>query len=336
MSRPPVLVVGAGISGIACARRLADAGIGVRVLDRGHRGGGRMAVRTEQIDGRRHPIDVGASYLTVSDPGFEKVVASWAERGLARPWTDTLHLGGDQGLTGTRSGPMRWASPGGLRSLVEDLAAGLDVTVAHEVAEVDLGEGQVEVDGEPARAVVLAMPDPQAADLLPQPVSDALDLGGHSDWVPSVAVWSVWGRRWWPDLDGVFVSDSATVTFVADDGRRRGDDAAVLVAHVAEPLAAANLDAPGAVVAPVLEALPRLLTESGRQAAPAEEPLWAGAHRWSLSRPRDPHDQPFGLYVDDTGGIVGCCGDGWGDKPRIQQAWRSGDQLGADLVERLG
>jgi len=41
----PVVVVGAGIAGLACARALTAAGYPVRVLDRGRRPGGRMSSR---------------------------------------------------------------------------------------------------------------------------------------------------------------------------------------------------------------------------------------------------------------------------------------------------
>ena len=61
------LVVGGGVSGIACARALADSGRPVVVRDRGYRLGGRMAVKTM---GDR-PVDVGASYFTVSVPAFQ-------------------------------------------------------------------------------------------------------------------------------------------------------------------------------------------------------------------------------------------------------------------------
>jgi renalase len=87
-----VVVVGAGISGIACARRLHDAGVTVRVVERSHRLGGRMAVRTEHLDGRPHAVDIGASYFTVQDPHFTQVVSAWERLGLARPWTDTFFL----------------------------------------------------------------------------------------------------------------------------------------------------------------------------------------------------------------------------------------------------
>jgi len=77
----PVIVVGAGISGVAAAREVKDAGLPVVVVDRGRRIGGRMASRT--IDGR--PVDIGASYFTASDPAFTALVADWQQRGLAHP-----------------------------------------------------------------------------------------------------------------------------------------------------------------------------------------------------------------------------------------------------------
>ena len=155
-----VVVVGAGLSGVACARELRAAGLDTRVLDRGRVPGGRMAART--LWDRR--VDLGASYLTVSDPGFAAVVDDWAERGLAREWTDTFTaLGG--GTQDSKTGPVRWGAAHGLRSLVEDLATDLAV----ERREVQALE---ELD---ADAVVLAMPDPQARRLVgDHPVGDEL------------------------------------------------------------------------------------------------------------------------------------------------------------------
>ena len=78
-----VIVVGAGISGVACAQALRTAGVSVRVLERAHTVGGRMASR--RLRGR--PVDLGAAYFTVTDPEFAELVARWRAVGLARPWT---------------------------------------------------------------------------------------------------------------------------------------------------------------------------------------------------------------------------------------------------------
>jgi len=325
----PVVVVGAGISGIACARVLHDGGVAVRVIDRGHRIGGRMAVRTEQLPGGPHPVDIGASYFTARDERFAAVAQGWREAGLAREWTDTFHVLRPRAGKDTTTGLSRWAAPGGLRSLVEDLAQGLDVTTGRDVEEVTVGAGpdpDLAVDGEPAAAVVLAMPEPQAQDLLPEPVAGELRLSERMDWTPAISVWAAWGTRWWPELDGAFVEDSQVLSWVADDGRRRGDGAPVLVAHTTAAFADDRLDDPGSAAEPVLAELGKLF---GRR---PPEPELLRAHRWSLASPGSPREEPFGLHP----ALVGLCGDGWGAKPRVEQAWTSGTGLGEELLRRLG
>lgn len=331
-----VLVVGGGISGVACARSLHQAGADVRLVDRGRRLGGRMAGRTVDTVVGRHVVDTGASYFTVRDDGFAAVVEGWRERGLLRRWTDTFHLSDGDGLVGTKVGPVRWAGTRGLRALVEDLAEGLQVENPRDVTEVvpvpagsdaEAGPG-VLVDGERFDAVVLAMPDPQAVDLLPPATTDELLDGSGWDWRPSIAVYAAWTERCWPELDGVFVDGSAVLEWVADDGRRRGDDAPVLVAHTTPVFAASRLDEPASAVPHVLAELSRVL---GRELT---DPEWARAHRWSLASPARPRPAPaFSLTADGT---VGVCGDAWGERSRVEAAWLSGTRLADELAGRLG
>lgn len=309
-----VTVVGGGLSGIACARRLHDAGVPVVVYERAHRLGGRLAVRTEQLSSGPHPVDLGAPYFTVRDKGFQQVVDRWETAGLARPWTDSF-----MGQSGP--GPLRWSAANGMRSLAEDLAEGLDVRLNHEVRQVS-DDGTA--DGEPADAVVLAMPDPQAERLLNPALAQRLEVTGR-DWSPVLSVWSVWPKRWWPEFDGAFVAGSPVLTWVSDDGRSRGDAAAVLVAHTSGDFARSMADDAERAIASVLAELPRVLGGS-----PPAEPLVARMHRWALASAGQPHDAPFALL-----GRIGVCGDDWGPKSRVEQAWISGDQLASALLEVL-
>ena len=305
VARVAVVVVGAGISGIACARELTARGVAVRVLERARTVGGRMASR--QMYGR--PVDLGAAYFTARDEEFTRVVHRWRDAGLAREWTDELAV-----LPGTdrTSGPVRWAAPGGLRSLVADLADGLDVTLERTVQRV--GPGPV-VDGEPADAVVLAMPDPQAARLHAVP--------SFPDWTPVISVAAGWSERTWPDLPAAFVNDHPVLTLVADDGARRGDGAPVLVAHSTADVARAHDADPDGAVAPVLDALRDLLGVG--------TPEWTHAHRWRYASPGQDREEPF--HLGDDG--VGLAGDGWG-RARVETAWRSGTLLARAVADRLG
>ena len=309
----PVTVVGAGISGVACARALQEAGVPVRVLDRGRRPGGRMASRTfaDRV------VDTGASYLTAA-PGspFAAVVEDWVARGLARAWTDTFAVAGPGGLEERKSGPVRYAAPAGLRSLVADLASGLDVVQERTVQRVADGPS---VDGEEVPAAVLALPGPQARRLVDDALAGA--LLDDADWQPALAVVLGFDRRGWDaDLHGAFVHDDDAVEWIADDGDRRGDGAPVLVAHTTPTLAARHLDRPEDAVGAVTAAVARVL---GLAAGPA----WTAVHRWTFAKPAAPREEPFGLV-----GRIGACGDGWSAPSRVQSAWSSGDALGAALA----
>jgi renalase len=308
----PVIVVGGGISGIACARALHEAGVAVQVLDRGRRLGGRMASRT--VAGR--PVDTGASYFTASDPAFEAVVEDWRDRGLARPWTDTFDVVGSEAT----SGPMRWGSTTGFRALVEDLAAGLDVRTEVTVEAVRRAD-PLEVDGRPAAAVLLAMPDPQASRLLTDDLRATLPAPVGFE--PVLALVAGWPKRHW-SFDGLFVDEDPVLAWIADDGRRRGDDAPMLVAHSTTGFAADHLADPAAAEPALVEALLRVLEVS-------EPPSTTLVHRWSFARPTSPRDEPYALTTDG----VGLCGDAWGGKPRVEAAYLSGRALGIALVDRL-
>lgn len=301
-----VVIVGAGLAGIACARALQESGVGVRVLDRGYVPGGRMA--SKRLWGR--PVDLGASYFTVDDPGFAAVVDDWAARDLARRWTDTFTAIDADGSS-SKTGPVRWGATHGLRSLVEDLASDL-VVERREVTDLaELG----------AATVVLAMPDPQARRLVgDHPVADVLGR----EWEPVLALAARWPDRSW-DLDGAFVNDDGDVAWIADDGRRRGDDAPVLVAHSTPALAARHLDDPSGAAPAMVEAVRRLLGVG--------EPDEVHVHRWTFARPTGKREAAYALVDGDP--LVGVCGDGWGPRPKVETAWVSGTSLGQALAGTL-
>ncbi len=313
----PVLIVGAGIAGVACGRALHDAGVPVRLVDRGRVPGGRMASR--RIDDRY--VDTGASYFTARDERFSAVVRDWQARGLAREWTDTFVTvpGGE-----TKTGPVRWAAAGGLRSLVTDLAAELDVEQHREVTTVaptGTGPGLL-VDGEPAGTVVLAMPDPQALRLLDPSLSEARALIAEREWEATLALVARFPARTW-DFDGAFVDD-ATLSWVADDGSRRGDGAPVLVAHSTPAFARPRLADPVAAETELVAAL--------RRSFDLPEPVSTYVQRWTFSKPAGGRYEPYGL-VGGASSTLGFCGDGWGAS-KVEAAWLSGHLLGEALAAR--
>lgn len=74
-SRRDVVVIGAGIAGLACAHRLHGEGVDVEVIEAGDRVGG--SLRSEPIDG--HVLDLGPQTVMSRDP---ELFAQIAELGL--------------------------------------------------------------------------------------------------------------------------------------------------------------------------------------------------------------------------------------------------------------
>lgn len=314
-------MVGAGISGIACARVLSDAGLPVTVVDRGRRIGGRMASRRLDVQAGERSVDTGAQYFTVTDDRFATVVADLRSTGVVRAWTDTFTVLAPGEPPTTKPGPLRWGTPAGMRSVVEAMAAGLQVREG-SVEEVTSDADGLRVDGTPASAVVLAMPDGQAVPLLGEGLTQHASTLDRS-YEPVLALTAWWPTRLW-DLDGAFVNDDPELAWIADDGSRRGDGAPVLVAHSTPAFAAPHLPDPRAALPAMVAALQRVLDIQ-------EPPVGTHLQRWSMARPTGSRDEPF--LLTDAG--LGVCGDGWGPVSKVEGAFLSGAALGDALVVRL-
>ncbi len=99
-------MVGAGVSGLACARALVSAGLEVRVFDKGQRApGGRVHSRSVSLDAQGQVVphrssphqenkavaevlsfDDGAQYFTARAPEFRAFVEECVARGCVREW----------------------------------------------------------------------------------------------------------------------------------------------------------------------------------------------------------------------------------------------------------
>lgn len=264
------------------------------------------------------PVDLGASYFTARYPDFSDIVTHWVKRGVARAWTESFHAYAPGGEIALSAGPMRYAAPAGLSALVEDLAADLPVRYGAPVRHV--GPGPT-ADGRDYAAVVLAMPDASAREILDNSLVEEHDAVALA-WDPVVAVAAGYPQRSWPFTDGAFVNDHPVLSFVADDGARRGDGAPVLVAHSTTAYAR-SLGPDDDPAGPLLAAL--------RELVPAA-PEWVRTHVWPRARPVHGRGDDPTFHLGDA--MVGLCGDSWGS-PRVETAWSSGAALASALLTRL-
>lgn len=337
-----ILVMGAGISGLSAAQELAAAGVGTDIVDMGENPGGRLAVRNlidtdTPWDG--HIVDVGAAYFTTSDDDFTSLVRTWMLQGLVREWFDTATVIDADGRHRS-CGPMRYATKDGLRSLARAMiadvsrSAGATIRQQTRVTQIELVGGRLRahVANNNAEhqhdydAVILACPDAQAVRVLDGEGFTQLRslLTAHA-WLPVITHTMVFAQPQWAAEDFWFVNDSDVLTTIADDGARRGDGAAVLVAHSTPSHAAQHLDQPDAAAVALESEVGRVLNF---HVAPAQRIT----KRWGLAQPAVPRTELCGWDADSR---VAVCGDGWAGKPRIEGAWLSGRDAARQVLAAL-
>ena len=116
-----IAIIGAGVAGLACARRLQDHGLAVRIFDKSRALGGRCATRRSDFG----PFDHGAQYASARGGEFASALRTAAQNGDAAVW-DNAALSGDKRRVGVP----------GMRDLAGSLAKGLTIIFDTEVTRI--------------------------------------------------------------------------------------------------------------------------------------------------------------------------------------------------------
>ena len=172
MNKFEVAIIGAGLSGLACARELKARGVEGAIFDKGRGVGGRMATRRLEDAGETAIFDHGAQFFTARDERFANLVRDWCEAGLAREWfrgQNQAHLNGD--VQSDSDGHPRFCATRGMNSLAKNLADGLDVRVSQRVTKLQWDGEQWTLTFDDAstctaRSLLLTAPVPQSLALL--------------------------------------------------------------------------------------------------------------------------------------------------------------------------
>jgi predicted NAD/FAD-dependent oxidoreductase len=155
----PVIVIGAGLSGLLAAHTLQEGGRKVVVLDKGRGVGGRMATR--RFGGA--VFDHGAQFITVREPQFEELIECWRGAGIVTEWC--------RGFDEAADGHPRYRGEPAMTAIPKFLARSLPVHLAQRVQAIGLEGEQWVVRTEQGStftgsALVMTAPVPQALALL--------------------------------------------------------------------------------------------------------------------------------------------------------------------------
>lgn len=300
-----IVIIGSGMAGLACARRLADAGQASIVLDKGRGIGGRVATRREGP----MQFDHGAQFVNAHSAEFAAAlrhlsVADWPD-GTGR----THHVG-----------------VAGMSAIAKALGAGLDIRQKSLVTRLHHdGDGWVlDLENGSLRAtrVVVTVPAPQLAGLLgadhplvaevaPVRLAPCLTLMAAVEApAPFITLKNPDDPLSWIALDS------------SKPGRPQGCGA-LWVAQANEAFSVAHLEKSLEDITAVM--LPLLCERLG---ITPDRVIHAASHRWRYARVTQALGQRFLCSADGTLYL----GGDWCIGPRVEAAWTSGTAIADALL----
>lgn len=336
-----IAIIGAGLSGLACAQVLASSGVAISLFDKARGPGGRMSSKQRPSA----TLDLGAQAFSVRDPDFQCAVDQWLSIGCIAPWPTRTYQASSSGWQAHNDGQTRYTGAPRMSALTRHLAdslaalpntqtymgtaiAGLERTPTAWQLVDDNGTAHGPFD-----YVVISAPPPQAQALV-APWDD--DLAAACQARQQRACWAGWAIFEHPlprltEVDHAWQMarvDHPALRLISRNqtkpGRDEQPESVSLLAQL--DWSEAHLEQPAeAIAAHLFAALKSVFPPS------AELPrvIETGAHRWRYSQPASPCEYAF-LYTADG---LALCGDSFRDG-RVEDAWLSGHHLAQTLLAK--
>lgn len=329
-AQQPIVIVGAGIAGLSCARALVEAGRQVVVIERARGVGGRCATRRYE----EQPVDFGVVFYHGRDPGFLAALDATPATPLPG-WPTEIHGAGRpcQPEAFARD-ERRLAFAEGVSAFPKHLARGLDVRTFAKVTRVAIDGAELCLDIEGAaplraRTVILALASEQASRLLetmrdaPRELASARALLAMIRPQPCLTVIAGYPLDVpAPTWHVSYPEDSRVLQLIAHDSSKRARKSFVAMViqaharwsreHLADP------DFPRA-----------LLAEVARLLGPwAEAPRFTEPHRWRYARTDLGAELSGPLLLRLPGGSrLGLAGEIFAPGGGVEAAWVAGQNL---------
>lgn len=305
----PILIIGAGITGITCARALACAGHPVRVVDKGRGIGGRLATRRV---GEDMAFDHGAQYFSARSAAFDEVLREAEAAGAIARWPE-----GDPDHA-------TYVGTPGMNALIKHMASALTVSQQVEITAIrDSGDGWItEYTGGSIEAphLVSTVPVIQARTLLGH-------VPGIGEALAPVKVAPCWALMITFESPPAAIPErilpkTGPIAWVARNSAKPGrPDAECWVAHATPEWSATNLEIDRETIA---DRLTEALAEVFGGALPPIRHV--AAHRWRYANTVAPLGRPFLLGRNLHIGGDWCLG------ARVRHGFESGLAIAQDIL----
>ena len=307
-----IVIIGAGMSGIACARALRKAGAPVRLIDKGRGIGGRVATRRVAVCSKSITFDHGAQYLDQSEEAAsiaalgQEVVDTWS-------WAD-----GTNRIVGMPT----------MAALPKALASGLNITLNTRVRTLracgDLYEIESDAGRITASHVVITVPAPQLAPILGE-TNAIVQQASNAVMLPCLTLMAAFS----PDTPASFVTKrdvNPVLSWIAQNNTKPGRSKAyqTWVAQAHPDWSNTNIDVDRSEMK--AQMLDLLCSELG---VDPFKICYSDLQAWRYGLVDKPLGQSFLTHKMLWAGGDWCCG------PKVQDAWRSGTEIAADVLRNI-
>jgi len=257
-----VVIIGAGMAGLAAAQILVEGGIQPLVLDCASTPGGRCMTITHETG----IFDLGAQFFTIRRPEFRQIAESWVSGGKAREWTRGFPE--ISGVSELASHP-RYCGVKGMCSLAEAASKKIQVRLNTTVKRISEGRAcwLIEVEGRDrikADILLLTPPLPMSLRLLNDENTWRmgallLPLTGV-EYIPQIAAAAILNGPSGLPAPGAARVDDNEISWVADNQMKGISSIPAITIHASKAFSAAHVNtAPEEVGQLIAEAAAPLL-----------------------------------------------------------------------------
>ena len=325
-----VVVIGAGLSGLICARTLQQQGYEVVILDKSRGVGGRCASR--RVD--NIPLDHGLPYLEVQGSHTENLVKQLEQDNILGLWQGNIYeLDADGNLKKT---PVikRYVANSGINAIAKYLAKDLDIRKQHRAKEIKLNKNKSweliyhsdnKIASIYSKKLVIAIPAPQALELVIS-IKNQLPLEFITQlqsvtFHPCIAVMAEYDSKYLeqlPSWQGVRFNNNSDLAWIAlDSSKRKHPTKPIFVLHSTAQFAQNYLDS-----SDLISVGKTLLETASSQLLPwLNSPQNFQVHRWRYAIPNHYLSVPY-ISINSPLPLI-CCGD-WCGGNNIEAALNSG------------
>lgn len=362
-----VAIIGAGLSGIACAQQLTAAGYRVCILDKSRGLGGRMATRrvSRPAISKVVRVDHGLRYWQPRTKELQALTQKLLAEGVLMPWQVRAYEIRQRGLltpVAQTAEDRKYVATAGMSAiakfLTQDFTPGENLLTDHRAVSLSHRGSHWQIECQSGAVVraercAIAIPAPQAVVLLhscveaaglPDDLSDrltkAIDSLNAVTYFPCLSVLAGYSSRHRHDMgeldpNGWMVTDYAgtsTDWTGLDSSKRQQADSPVIVIHSKAAFAQQYID-----TGDLQPAASVLLRANARKFAEwIAQPEWFQVHRWRYAQVNSAYPDAS-LAIGNT--LV--CGGDWCMPAQAESssAWQSIDYAylsGLAMAQRIG